>query len=80
MLQVLAIGTIHKYILHWLDARGIVAVQSVPKNELLSISEATGAKLIYQPNFMDNTGIFHLLYWILLTSLVVDRPWYCTIV
>lgn len=60
--QVLTVGTIHKYILHWLDARGIVAIQSIPKNELISISEATGAKLIYQPSFMDSAGILIYLF------------------
>ena len=46
--QVISSGLVHKYILHWLDMYGIVVVQSVPKADLIHISEATGARLIYQ--------------------------------
>jgi chaperonin GroEL (HSP60 family) len=56
LIQVISSGTIHKYILHWLDLHGIVVIQSVPKSDLIAISEATCAKIIYQTSLFDKLG------------------------
>eukprot|EP00026_Physarum_polycephalum_P004871 Phypoly_transcript_04895.p1 GENE.Phypoly_transcript_04895~~Phypoly_transcript_04895.p1 ORF type:complete len:649 (+),score=73.19 Phypoly_transcript_04895:97-2043(+) len=50
---IISSGQIHKYILHWFDLHKLVAVQSVPKSDLISLAKASGAKLIYQTRFFD---------------------------